>query len=316
MGRLSGRTLIALSTVFLSPAQDVTFRTDVRLVRLLVNVKDAGDQLVGGLEKSDFAVYDNDVRQEIALFEHHTEQPLSISVLVDVSASTGRELSYEVESVGRFFRAVFGEGNTRDAVALYSFTHDVTLLSSFNRNVGRLEAELKKLRPEAGTSLYDAIWFAARHLDDREGRRVIILVTDGGDTTSSVRFGEALESAQRTDAVIYSILVVPVPNDPGRNVGGENALATFSRSTGGRVFTPTVGAQLDESFRQILKDLRTQYLLGYYPRKIPPTRERFHRVSVEMPSRPGLRAITRTGYYGESEASAPANQPRGSAPRN
>ena len=307
--------IAAAALSVLLAAQETTFKVDVRLVRMLVTVKDAGGQLAGYLEKGDFAIFDNEIQQEIAVFEHHTEQPLSVSVMVDTSASTGRELSYEVNSVGRFLRAIFREGNTKDAVALYSFTHGVHLRSSFTRNLARLEGELKQLRPEAGTSLYDATWFAAKDLEDREGRHVIVLVTDGGDTTSTIKFGEALERAHQADAVIYSVLVVPINSDAGRNVGGENALTTFSRSTGGRVFTPSTGEQLDETFRQILQDLRTQYLLGFYPRNIPLTSERFHRVRLETPARPELRASARSGYYGEYDASAPHNNPRGKSPR-
>ncbi len=310
-----GRALMAAALALPADAQEPsTFKVDVKLVRLMVNVKDAGGQLVGGLNREDFAVYDNEIRQEIAVFERHTEQPLSVSVLIDTSASTGKELAYEVDSVARFFRAIFREGNPKDAVSLYSFTHDTTERSSFTRNMRRLEAELKDLRPEAGTSLYDAIYVASKPLENREGRHVMILVTDGGDTTSVKRFADALESAHRADAALYSILVVPIENDAGRNTGGENALTMLSAGTGGRVFRPSTGPQLDAVFAEILRDLRTQYLVGYYPRNIPLTRERFHRVRVEIPSRTGLRAVTRTGYYGDYDPSA-SNQPRGKSNR-
>jgi Ca-activated chloride channel family protein len=318
MGRVVAAALTAASVLLLipgAPAQDPpTFKVDVKLVRLLATVKDASGQLIGGLKREDFAVHDNDVRQEIAVFERHTEQPLSVSVLVDTSASTAKDLPYEVDSVARFFRALFREGNPKDAASLYSFTHDVTLRASFTRNQRRLEAELKQLRPQAGTSLYDAIWLAAQPLEDREGRHVMILVTDGGDTTSVKRFADALEAAHRADAVLYSILVVPIENDAGRNTGGENALTMLSAGTGGRVFTPSTGPQLDAAFDEILRDLRTQYLLGYYPRNIPLTRERFHRVRVEIPSRPGLRVFTRSGYYGDYDPSF-SIQPRGRSNR-
>ena len=97
------------------------------------------------------------------------------------------------------------------------------------------------------------------------------------------------------------ILVMPITNDAGRNIGGENALAGLAAGTGGRVFTPSVGPTLDSAFAEILRDLRTQYLLGYYPRNVPPSRNRFHRLEVKL-RRPDLRALARTGYYGESEA--------------
>jgi len=145
--------------------------------------------------------------------------------------------------------------------------------------------------------VYDAISLSSRELSPREGRHVIVMVTDGGDTTSRTRYPEALEAAHLADAVIYPILVVPIPNDAGRNTGGEHALYTMAAGTGGRVFEPSVGAQLDQAFTDILRDLRTQYLLGYYPRGLPGDAPRFHPVRVEL-SRRDLRATTRTGYYG------------------
>ena len=96
---------------------------------MLVTVKDAAGQLIGSLNKSDFTVYDNGVKQEIAVFDRETEQPLSVAMMVDTSASTGIELRYELDSVGRFLKALLGEGNPEDTVALYSFNSDVTLIA-------------------------------------------------------------------------------------------------------------------------------------------------------------------------------------------
>lgn len=281
-------------------SQQTVFRVDVRLVRILATVKNASGDLVGNLEKSDFQVFDNGVPQELAVFEHHTEQPLSIALMIDTSASTGIELRYETESVNRFLRALLKEGNPQDAVELYSFNYDTALLTAFTRHLELLERKLKGIKSEGGTSLYDALSFAGESLEGREGRRVIVVVTDGGDTTSGKNFHQALEAAQMADAVIYPVLVVPITNDPGRNIGGEHALALLAQGTGGRVFQPTLGDALDQAFTDLLHDLRTQYLLGYYPKNVPPTKERFHRLEVKL-RRPDLRVLARSGYYGESE---------------
>jgi Ca-activated chloride channel family protein len=281
---------------------DGVIRVNVRLVRMLVTVKDAASQLIGSLNKGDFAVYDNGVKQDIAVFDRETEQPLSVAMLVDTSASTGIELRYELDSVSRFLKVLLGEGNPDDSVALYSFNWQVTLLSSYTRRFARVDQMLKQLKSEGGTSMYDAIFLASRELEYRNGRHVIVLVTDGGDTTSSKDYHQALESAQLADAILYPVLVVPITNDVGRNVGGENALTTLAAGTGGHVFTPSLGAQLDKAFDDILRELRTQYLIGFYPKDVPPTKDRFHTLKVTVQGR-GLRVSTRSGYYGESNES-------------
>jgi Ca-activated chloride channel family protein len=290
------------------PAQQSTFKVDVRLVRLLVTVKDTAGRLVGTLNKADFTVFDNGVQQDISAFERRTEQPLSIAVLVDTSASTGIELKYELDSVARFLRAVLREGNTEDAVALYSFNWQVTLHSSYTRRIARLEGALKQLKSEGGTSLYDAIYLASGDLEMRDGRHVIVMVTDGGDTTSSKGFHDALQSAQLADIVLYPVVVIPITNEAGRNTGGEHALTTLAAGTGGRIFLPAPGAELDTAFDDILRELRTQYLVGFYPRT-PATKNRFHSVKVNL-TLPGLRAITRNGYYGDLEDSTGRGQGR------
>jgi Ca-activated chloride channel family protein len=279
-------------------AQDATFRVDVSLVPIFATVKDSNGRLIGSLEKEDFTIFDNGARQQIATFERRTEQPLMVSLMIDTSGSTAKDLKYEVQSVNRFIRALFADGNPKDALALYSFNYDVKELSHFTRNLATLEHALSGLKSEGSTSLYDAIFLAARDLENREGRKVLLIVTDGGDTTSSKDFHAALKAAHLADAVIYSVLVMPITNDAGRNIGGENALTTMGERTGGRVFAPSLGPALDRAFTDILKELRTQYLLGFYPKNAPLTADPFHRIEVK--ARGDLRVSARNGYYGET----------------
>jgi len=303
MGRFRHKSALlalaaALAVTAVALAQS-TFKVDVKLVRLLVSVKDGRGELVGSLEKRDFTVYDNGVKQDIAVFEHHTALPLSVALLIDTSGSTAKDLRYETTSLEKFLHALLREGNPDDTVALYAFNDEVTQLNSFTRREQRLIDSLKFLKAKAGTSLYDAVHLASRELSGRDGRHVIVAVSDGGDTTSSKKYADAFESAQSVDAIIYPVLVVPITNDAGRNLGGERALDTLASGTGGRVFQPTGAAELDAAFAQILKDLRTQYLVGYYPHNLPADAPRFHPVRVEL-ARKDLRATTRTGYYGDA----------------
>jgi Ca-activated chloride channel family protein len=123
------KLLVFLLGLVAASAQS-TFRVDVRLVRLLVTVKNAAGDLVGSLDPKEFTVYDNGVAQEIAVFERQTLQPLSVALMIDTSGSTGKELRYEVTSVQKFLKALLGEGNPKDVAELYSFNYQVTLLSS------------------------------------------------------------------------------------------------------------------------------------------------------------------------------------------
>lgn len=306
MGRFRSTTLAlfclsaaaALLQDVAAQPQDVTFRSDVRLVRVLATVKDAAGGLVGGLNKEDFQILDSGVPQQVAVFERQTAQPLSISLLIDNSASTAKDFRYELDSMRRFLKTLIGEGNPEDRAAMYSFNWQTVQLTGFTRRLARLDDALRQLKSEGGTSLYDAVTLAAHDLEGRDGRHVMIIVTDGGDTTSAKRFHDAARSLQQADAVVYAILVVPITNDSGRNIGGENALTTMTAATGGRVFTPSNSATLDSAFSSILRDLRTQYFIGYYPKNVPPQSDKFHKLELSV-SRPGLRVITRSGYYGD-----------------
>lgn len=286
--------------LLLASQERPVFAVDVRLVRLLVTVKNTAGELIAGLDRDDFTVIDTGVPQKVELFERQTEQPLSVALLIDTSGSTAIDLGYELESARRFLKALLAEGHPEDSAALYTFNYQVSLQSAFTRRLARLEERMKGLRGEAGTSLYDAIYLASRDLEGRDGRRVIVVVTDGGDTTSRKDFHTALASAHRAEAALYGILVMPIKSDVGRNIGGENALSGLASSTGGRVFTPAIGEQLDRAFSEILRDLRTQYLIGYYPKNVPPVQGGFHRVQVKV-NRPDLRVQTRSGYYEDSE---------------
>jgi len=276
-------------------------KVEVNLVRVLATVKNPAGQLVGALNKDDFEIQDNGATQQIAVFERQTDQPLSVALMVDASGSTAKDLKYETDSVVRFLHALFAEGNPKDTVALYSFNYEVTVHNFFTHNQTPLEHSLRNLTGEAGTSLYDAIYLASHDLEPRDGRKVMVIVTDGGDTTSRKDFHAALDAAQLANTAIYPVLVVPIANDAGRNLGGEHALITMALGTGGRVFEPTLGDAMDAAFTEIIKDLRTQYLLGYYPKNVPLTKNRFHRLTVRV-HRPDLRVTARNGYYGEAES--------------
>ncbi len=300
------------------PAQDTVIRVNVNLVHVIATVRNNSGALVGTLGKNDFEIYDNGARQDVAVFARQADQPLSVALLIDTSGSTAKDLKYETESAARFLHVLLTEGRPEDSVALYSFNYDITEQQRFTHNhqalETRLKSLLKNLKGEAGTSLYDAIYYAGRSLEAREGRKVIVVITDGGETTSSRDLKQALEAVQISDAVIYPVVVIPITNDAGRNIGGEHALTIMAERTGGRTFLPSGSAELDKAFADLLSELRTQYVLGFYPHNVPLTRDRFHSLQVRVKS-PELRVSARNGYYGEAESdSAPSGGQISSVP--
>ncbi len=279
-----------------NPDGTPTFAVKVNLVRLLVSVRDAAGGLISDLDKKDFRVFDNDVQQEIAVFEKSTSLALSVAVLMDTSASVQSDLHYEADSVNRFIPALLDSGNPEDAFALFTFNWHISLESDFSRNKKRAERVLHGLRSEGGTSLYDAVYLASDTLAEREGRHVMVVVTDGGDTTSYKRYADALAAAQRADIVMYPIVVIPIAGDAGRNTGGEHALATLAASTGGRIFYPEGFNRLNEAFEDIIRELRTQYMLGFYPQGVHEVPRSFHSVNVQLQNT-SLKVSARSGYY-------------------
>ena len=186
--------------------------------------------------------------------------------MLDTSLSTAKELDFERESAKRFVRNLLGPGSHRsDQVGVFQFSVYVELLTGFTASTKRLDKALNRIQADSGTSMYDGILLAAGQLRRRPGRKVMIIITDGGDTTSNVPYRKALQEAHAVDAVIYGIIVMPITADAGRNVGGENALKALATSTGGTTFVQHAGTDLDRAFNEILRNLRTQYLIAYYP---------------------------------------------------
>ena len=150
-----------------------------------------------------------------------------------------------------------------------------------------VEDGIDHIRLGAATALFDAVYLASRSLDRRQGRKVMVLITDGGDTISKIDYKEAARAAEEAEAIVYSIIVVPIENSAGRETGGEHALIQLSEDTGGKYYYATSMSQLDDAFRQISDELRTQYLLAYYPSQRFSSSQ-FRRIHVEVWGRPGI----------------------------
>jgi Ca-activated chloride channel family protein len=288
--------LLALILIPRLHAQDYTLNVDVKLVNVFVNVTDQSGAIVGGLKKEDFAISEDGRPQSISVFERQSELPLNIALAIDTSGSVQIDMAREKSAAQSFARAIL---RPQDKMALYEFATEVRELSGFTNKISQIQRGLNAIRGGDATALYDAIYLASHQLAPLQGRRVLILVSDGGDTAKSTTYAEALEAAQRGEVMIYSIIDVPIAASAGRDTGGEHALITLSEETGGKHFYVNEGG-LDQAFAKVSEDLRTQYLLGYYPHKqLPGTN--FHRIQVTIPraSADSFNIRNRTGYYSD-----------------
>jgi Ca-activated chloride channel family protein len=189
-------------------------------------------------------------------------------------------------------------------MSLLQFATEVRELTPFTNKTSVIDRGLGQLRSDFATALYDAVYLGSDRLGQKQGRKVLVVVSDGGDTASTATYAKALEQALRNEVMIYSVIDVPIEASAGRELGGEHALITLAEQTGGKSFYVGDGG-LDKAFAQVSDDLRTQYLLGYYPRNQEPGRN-FHRVEVTIPRAKAeeFNIRHRTGYYADSPVKA------------
>ena len=239
-------------------------RVNVNLVTVLVSVLDEHNRPTPDLPREAFQLFDEGRQQEIAIFEPETSQPLDLALMIDASLSAHKEISFEQEAAAHFIRQVVRPG---DRLAVFSFDEDVTQRASFSDNVAGLQDAVRRIPNGAGTSIYDAVLLASRSLAQRgdDRRRVIVLVTDAGETTSHYDFDAARREAVSANVLLYTIVVRPVKNENGRNTAGEHALETMTDTTGGGMFYPDTPQELTAIFDRIDRELRTQYRLAFYP---------------------------------------------------
>ncbi len=239
-------------------------RVETDVVTVPATVLDSSGKPVADLPESAFKLYENGVPQKIDRFETQTNRPLELALMVDSSLSTTKDMRFENEATARFIRLVV---QPADLLSVFEFSDDVYELSGFSSNIRKLEAAALTISPGAGTSLYDAIVLGSQQLSDlpEDRRRVIVLVTDAGETTSKSTFETARRAAIQSEALLYTILIRPVKTESGRNTAGEHAIETIIDSTGGAMYYPDDLSQLNDMFEKISRELRTQYLLSYYP---------------------------------------------------
>lgn len=244
--------------------QGKPIRVNVNLVTVLVSVLDEHNRPTPDLPREAFQLFDEGKEQEISVFEPETSQPLDLALMIDASSSAHKEIAFEREAAAHFIRQVVRPG---DRLSVFSFDEEVRQQVGFSDNVAALQEAVRKIPDGAGTSIYDAVLLGSRALahrgDDR--RRVIVLVTDAGETTSRSDFDAARREAVSDNVLLYTIVIRPVKNENGRNTAGEHALETMTDTTGGAMFYPDTAPELTSIFDRIDRELRTQYRLAFYP---------------------------------------------------
>ncbi|MGA8436783.1 MAG: VWA domain-containing protein [Candidatus Sulfotelmatobacter sp.] len=279
-----------------SPTEPSTLKVDVKLVNVYVTVTDTHGGPVAGLKKENFTVREDGHEQTISVFDKESAVPLSIALAIDTSLSTRHDLPLEQASAKRFARVIM---RPVDALSVFGFSETVLQSTSYTSDLKRIDDGIDHIRLGAATALFDAVYLASRSLDRRQGRKVLVLITDGGDTVSKVDYKEAVRAAEEAECTVYSIIVVPIESSAGRETGGEHALIQLSEDTGGKYYYATSMAQLDDAFRQISDELRTQYLLAYYPSERT-SNSQFRRIQVNVfgpPDSANYRVRHRSGYY-------------------
>jgi Ca-activated chloride channel homolog len=275
------------------PQDDGIFKIRADLKTVLVSVTDSSGKLVNSLGKQDFEVYENDAAQEIITFGRENTLPLQLVLLFDISASVKPRLKFEQQAAVKFFRSVV---RPVDQAALFSFNHDVTVEKPFTNDTEALANATRSLKAKGGTALFDAIYIAAERLEKVNGRRVIVVLSDGSNTISRSTMETALRRVERADAVIYGIYTAQrlTETELGR-IPGDKELEKICDRTGGEVFFPNNVNDLDEQFIQLGAILRAQYALSYYSTN--EKRDGTYRVTRVGVKSPDLKVRARKGYY-------------------
>ena len=300
MARLPSRRTALRLTVggvcALARAQQATFSTGVNVVNVLVTVRDKQGQLVRDLAKDDFTLEDDGRSQAIRYFSAQADSPLTLGLLIDVSGSQRTVLAGQLRASRQFLDKVLRKD--QDRAFFVKFDRQVETLPDLNFP----EPDTKKPGTQ-GTSLYDAIVFAARRIADQPGRKALLVLSDGYDTSSSASLATAVETAQRADVLVYSIRFLdrevfafevpasrggsPVPRE------GRKALERIAKETGGGFFDLTAEETLAKIYSRIEDELRNQYSLGFTPVR---TRPGYRKIRVSV-KRKGLTVQARDGYY-------------------
>jgi VWFA-related protein len=280
-----------------------TLKVSVDLVNVQFSVTDRGGRFVPGLKAEDFTIEEDGKRQDIVHFARENELPLTIGMLIDTSPSVRPVFEEEKQTATAFLESILKQN---DLALVIGFDRSVTLVQDYTDRPRLLKAAVEGLEIGGGTSLYDAIYLACKEkLSHEAGRKTIILISDGADTTSKTKFFEALVAAHQSDTVIYSISnsqrgFFGRAGTFGGGDGDPGTLRKFSEETGGATFFVDRSNSFKKIFDQIAEELRTQYSLGYISTN--PNRDgKFREIKI-VPRNSSYKVRARKGYYAPKDS--------------
>jgi Ca-activated chloride channel homolog len=299
--RTTAVALLVLGTPLLAqaPQRPPTFEVGIEVINLNLSVTDARNNFVTDLGEKDFSVFEDGIRQDLSLFTHEN-LPISMALLIDVSASMDEKLPQARAAATRLLKTL----REQDLAQVVQFNDRATVLQDFTADRALLVAAVSKTLASGPTALHNALYIALKELGKQKKagevrRRAIILLTDGEDTASLVSDEQVLELARKTEINIYAISLRPNrAQDRMRQAfsQAEYLLTALTRDTGGRVFFPNSLSELDAVYDRIAEELRTQYSLGY----VSSNRRKdgkWRRIVVRIPSRDELQVRHKLGYY-------------------
>ncbi len=289
------------------PQSQKPLTVQTTLVNVFATVRDKRHEIVSDLSQNDFKVFEDGQEQKIAFFSKEVNLPITLGILIDTSGSMERVIGAEQDTASRFLREVMRK---KDEAMVISFDFDVDLLADFTEDTNVLERAIRGTSINSvggggvvtpgtipsnagGTDLYDAIYLACHdQLATEAGRKAVIVMSDMEDTGSKLRLPDASEACQRADGVIHVLLI----SDPGATFGvGPSVARKMADDTGGRVINVHNEKTLEKAFDEISEELRSQYVIGYYP-----TNDKrdgtFRKIRVDI-ARPDVKVLARKGYY-------------------
>jgi len=348
---LAGGLLISQQPAVNSDAgRTPSLTVTVKVVNVPATVRDKHGQLVSSLGKDDFLLEQDGRPQQVRYFAHDTDLPLTLGLLVDTSNSQLRVLDQERRASYAFLDQMLRQ--SKDSAFVIHFDHEVELLQDLTSSKEKLETALQSVQMSSddgggnrgggwgrnrggpyggsypggsggghhrhgygggGTLLYDAAYLASDEvMKKQQGRKALIILSDGVDTGSQLSLETAIEASQRADTMVYSILFVDEeayrragyvfggrrgPGFPGDPANGKKVLERISKETGGRLFEVSKKEPIEKIYQSIAEELRNQYNLGYTPEKTQMV-DGYHRISLKTKQK-DLIVQAREGYYGD-----------------